>query len=58
MRRNSRMRSVILTLIAGGISPSIADGLVPLNPMSLARLLLPQQDNPAESTDLATGTLP
>ena len=47
-----------LTLVAGGISPSIADGLVPLNPMSLARLLLPQRENPADAAILATGTLP
>lgn len=47
-----------LTLVAGGISPSIADGLVPLNPMSLARLLQPQRDSQPETTVLATGTLP
>jgi flagellar biosynthesis protein FlhF len=48
-----------LTLVAGGVSPSIADGLVPLNPMSLARLLLPRDEKPAESTvAVATGTLP
>ena len=47
-----------LTLVAGGVSPSIADGLVPLNPMSLARLLLPQRESPADAAILATGTLP
>jgi flagellar biosynthesis protein FlhF len=47
-----------LTLAAGGIAPGIADGLVPLNPMSLARLLLPQPVKSTETAILATGTPP
>ena len=45
-----------LALIAAGIAPTIADGLRPLNPVALARLLLPQDDK-RDAPALATGTL-
>jgi flagellar biosynthesis protein FlhF len=51
-----------LALVAAGVSPSIAEGLAPLNPMALARLLLAGAAGAAEpepkSTLKATGTLP
>ena len=46
-----------LALVAAGVSPRIADGLAPLHPMSLARLLLAGVERPAESEFKATGTL-
>ncbi|WP_343559840.1 hypothetical protein [Kiloniella sp. b19] len=35
-----------LALMAAGTSPQIADGLTPINPVSLARLLLPGEEDP------------
>ena len=53
-----------LPLFAAGVAPTIADGLSPLNPIALARMLLPPEpaEAPALAPDLspalATGTLP
>ncbi|MEH6630583.1 MAG: hypothetical protein V7776_07150 [Halopseudomonas aestusnigri] len=47
--------SANLTFMAAGTSPHIADGLSPINPVSLARLLLPTRLEPQQNT-LATGT--
>ena len=43
-----------LALVAAGTSPSIGDGLISLNPVSLARLLL--RGTPEAAPALATGT--
>ncbi|WP_299379387.1 GTP-binding protein [uncultured Kiloniella sp.] len=47
--------SAELTFMAAGISPHIADGLSPINPVSLARLLLPTRLE-SQQHSLATGT--
>ena len=51
-----------LALLAGGVAPTIADGLTTLNPLALARLLLPPDQAPEQlgqaAPALATGTLP
>lgn len=44
-----------LSLLGAGVAPTIADGLAPLGPIALARLLLPESDSMA-SPNLATGT--
>ncbi len=44
-----------LALVAVGVSPSIGDGLAPINPVSLARLILPGAAEAAEPTPLAMG---
>ena len=46
-----------LALVAAGISPGIADGLAPLHPMALARLLLAGIEQPASPELKSTGTL-
>ena len=51
----SAARAGGLDLLAAGIAPTIGDGLMPLNPVSLARLVL--FDQASETTPLATGTL-
>ena len=44
-----------LPLLGAGVAPTIADGLAPLGPIALARLLLPDSQSLASPT-LATGT--
>jgi flagellar biosynthesis protein FlhF len=44
-----------LALIAAGISPNIGDGLTPINPVSLARLILPGATRETIPTPLAMG---
>ncbi|WP_419902488.1 GTP-binding protein [Kiloniella sp.] len=48
--------SANLTFMAAGTSPQIADGLSPINPVSLARLLLPTRLEEPKQHTLATGT--
>ena len=45
-----------LALMAASFSPNVGDGLRPVNPVLLARLLLSNRAGPAQST-LATGTV-
>ncbi len=44
-----------LALAAVGVSPNIGDGLAPINPVSLARLILPGGTDVTASTPLAMG---
>ena len=46
-----------LPLLGAGVAPTIADGLAPLGPIALARLLLPDSETMTAPT-LATGTKP
>ena len=50
-----------LPLLAAGVAPTIADGLTSLNPIALARMLLPPEQAPSQANEaaptLATGTL-
>ena len=45
-----------LALAAVGVSPNIGDGLAPINPVSLARLILPDAAELADPTPLAMGS--
>ena len=45
-----------LALAAAGVSPNIGDGLAPINPVSLARLILPDAAELADPTPLAMGS--
>ncbi len=45
-----------LGLAAAGVSPSIGDGLMPIDPVALARLILPDAARQSAPATLATGT--
>ncbi len=47
-----------LTISGAGISPTIGEGLAPVNPMSFARLILAMPDQGAAPIPLASGTRP
>jgi flagellar biosynthesis protein FlhF len=46
-----------LGLAAAGVSPSIGDGLIEIDPVALARLILPDSARQNAPATLATGTL-
>ena len=46
-----------LPLLGAGVAPTIVDGLAPLGPIALARLLLPDSES-LSAPNLATGTRP